>query len=487
MSQQIHLNDILLLNRGRTQYEGIEQLAEDILATGLIEPLVLTKTTPEDFPDLDSSCDGPVPEHKLVAGGRRLTALRLLHTQKLIEPYVFHGTTCEPQRPGYILNGELTPFKQLLVEIAENQNRHNLPWQDELALIVRAYWVAFNKRMADGKDTLMRNIGHMLGVGYHNLQAALVVHDEVKRDPERFKTCSNIRAAYAQLLSEQSNAIAKLANEAKGGEPSAQPAVATTTAGTEKGPDEVQSLVRPTIPLTSRFLLTDGINFLDQCKRNGVQFDHIITDPDYAVAVEQLESNSDAQAKGVAQESVDDSLADLESFLELSFSCVRPGGFLIFWYDLDHHEKLQAWAKSAGWLVQRWPITWHVIDRRSNASPSTNFPKNEEWAMVCRKPSACLQKVQMTSVISLPIGNTTKQFGHPFAKPEALWSFLYSAVTIPGQQVLDPFMGSGSAPCSAAAFGLEPFGCEVKEDHFANAMVNLRRTYEKLNPNSLFE
>lgn len=486
MSQTIDFHSITLGDRGRKTYAGIERLADGIKDVGLIQPLVLTPLSLADF-DLDSSCETfDLPHYLLIAGGRRYHALKHLIETEGLPPVLYHATTCDKERPGYIFKGELSPIQRLLAELSENQDRHDLPWQEELALIVKAYWVSYHAKAADGEVCLMRNMGHMLGVGYHKLQAALAVHDAVKTSPERFASCTGIRAAYTQLLQEQSNFVAKLANETKGGEPSATTGPTITVSGTDNGPDAVQPSVRPTFNLASRFLHKDGINFLHECVKAGRTFDHIITDPDYAVAVEQLEANSDNQGKGVAQTSIEDSLSDLEAFIEVSFKVVAPSGFLVFFYDLDHHEKLQGWASAAGWNVQRWPVIWHKVDYRSNAAPSHNFCKNIEYAMVCRKPGAVLQKVQMSSVIAVSAGTTAKQFGHPFAKPEALWHALYGAVAIRGQSVLDPFMGSGSGSCSALTFGLEPVGCELTEDHHANALVNLKRTYSKLHPDCIF-
>jgi len=203
-------------------------------------------------------------------------------------------------------------------------------------------------------------------------------------------------------------------------------------------------------------------------------FDHIICDPDFAVDVERLEANSTNAAIGVAQNSVFHSLVELQSFISHAADCVR--NYLIFWYDLDHHEKLQLWATRAGFLVQRWPITWFKPDHQSNAAPQHNFTKNVEWAMVCRKPSATLATAPPSSVITLPKGNTANAFGHPFAKPPELWQRIFSAVCTPGQSVFDPFMGSGSTGKAAIREGFRFIGIEREAEYIA--IANARISHE---------
>jgi hypothetical protein len=479
MQEQIDFHSISLGDRGRTKYEGVEELADDIEAVGLIQPLVL-----QAWYNVDDLND---VKYLLNVGGRRYHALKLLIEQGRLPSTLYHATTCEPLRPGYILKGEATPLQNLLTEISENLRRHNLSWQDECRLLVKAYWVAKLEGSRNGEDILMRDFGHTLGCGYAKLQAAEVVIDELNKNPKRFESCDSIRAAYSLLLKENANFIAKLASEKILAKSNGGDAIATGAADSTKlpsdpteGPSLVQSVSRPTVPFSEQFACCNGLTHLHLMIGRGLTVDHIITDPDYAVPVERLEAGSNDPAAGVAQDSIEASLKDLHSFLNHSYYVVKPSGFLIFFYDLDHHEKLQVWATGAGWLVQRWPLIWHKTDYRSNAAPSHNFCKNIEYAMVCRKPAATLAKVQMSSVISLPTGDAPKVFNHPFAKPEALWHRLYDAVAIKGQSVLDPFMGSATGPCAAATFGLQPFGTELKEEHFANAVVNLKRTYNKL-------
>jgi DNA modification methylase len=456
--------------RGRTTYNRIEELAQSIEDNGLIQPLVLVPL------ELYHDKLGPIVAYGLDAGGRRYQALKFLKTKEL-----YHAATSEPGRPGYVLKGEdqATPMKRLFTEIAENLDRDDLDWRDEMNLLTKAWRLTSAEKYAAGESILMRDFGAMLGVGYSNLQAAVAIHDDVVANPTRYKDCTGLRAAYSLLLKVNADELNRLAAaKSLGGEtmvrvkPPSDNASGVVSAQDEPEPERII-----TIPLTESFKNQSGLVYL-KYERNE-WCDHIITDPDYGVSIERLQANMSGAAAGVYQGSVEQSVAEAKDFIALAWKALRPQGFLVFWYDLDHHEKYQQIATSVGFAVQRWPLIWHKTDFRSNAAPAHNFCKNIEYAMVCRKPSAVLARAQMSSVYACSSGDVVKDFGHPFAKPVELWTWIYAAICIKGQVIEDPFVGSGSSSVAAMKWGLRPVGQEINPDHYSSLILNLQKAYRK--------
>lgn len=459
----IQIANIQMAERGRTVYSGIEELAQSIEDNGLIQPIVVEQLN-------DSFV--------LVAGGRRLTALKSLGVTEL-----HHGISAEPGRYGFVLKSEssefTSDFSRLMAEIAENLDRHNLDWKDETRLHVRAYYLAKKEASLRGESLIMRDFGSTLGVGYSDLQAAVAIVDDLDANPERYKDCVSVRGAYAVLLKETANEVNKLAAaKSLSSSPlySAQDAPSLSEVKVITGDEPIESTTE--IPLSRSFFNTDGIEFLNSLPP--ATLDHVICDPDYAVEVDVLNSNMSNAASGVIQDSVEDSLIDLKNLCSAAFHATRPGAFLIMFYDLDHHEKLQSYAKLAGWLVQRWPLIWEKSDYRSNGAPQANFCKNIEYAMVCRKPGATLTAPQMSSIHRCGNERVVKELSHPFAKPYALWHWLFQAICIKGQLVCDPFCGSGSMPIAAAQWGLRPIGCEKNPTHYNTLIGNLQTSYRKM-------
>lgn len=462
-------------DRVRKTYNGIEELVIGIETVGLICPLILTPT--------------PDGRYAINDGGRRFTALSALGVTEL-----YHGSSCVPGRPGFILKGETgDALMDLLTEISANHDRQDIPWQEELPAIVKAYRLVQKQHHARGEEITLRAFGDMLGVTYHDLQSAVKIWDAFQERPEAFAECSTVRQAMAKLLREAATAsatvhvktlaeTAQLPPVAVPGGP-AQPKVEVlykkaTVTEPGAGPESI-------IPLSQMFKNVNSLDFMDQMPDGCVN--HIVTDPDYAISVEALSANSSNAHLGVIQDSVEQSLADLQRFIASAFRIVDNHGFLVFFMDLEHWEKLRDHASSVGWLVQRWPFIWRKADFRSNAAPSHNLCKNFEPAMFCRKPGAVLSEAQNTSIFECPSGNTTRRFNHPFAKPIPVWRFIYKAISVKGQRVYDPFLGSASASVAAMEHGLQPIGTELNPDHYSNALVNLQLAYtDRLGSNLKF-
>lgn len=465
----IPFSSIDLGDRGRTEYSGIEELAESISHNGLIQPIVLTPIGDYTY----------APSFQLLAGGRRYHALRFLGVTEL-----HHGVSSEPGRYGYVLKGEQgNELSNLLTEIAENCDRVDVPWQDEVRMIVKAARLLRKDTYDKGREIIMRDMGSILGVSYHDLRCAEALHDDLIANPQDYAGCPSIRYAYTVLLKKSEKAVKqRLVEKTMGvrvqdGPRPVENVLSDGQAMLDSLPDLVPTTV---VPLSQRFTHEDGIQKMLETKLGSPFCDHIICDPDFAVSKKRLEAGAVASSAGVAQDNVEESLIDLQTFIELSFYAIKPNGFLVFFYDLDHHEKLQSWCEAAGFAVQRWPFIWHKTDYRSNASPQSNMTKCFEYAMVCRKPGAVLAVSPVMSLFACPSVSATKEFGHPFAKPREVWKYLYNAVCIKGQTVFDPFVGSGSAALSAIEWGLNPIGCEIQEQHYNTLILNLQREYKKL-------
>src|SRR6266496_1791778 len=273
-------------DRGRTEYSRVEELSQSIHDNGLIQPVVLVPL--EGILVNENGEVVQIPGARkfgLDAGGRRLRALRMLGHKKL-----YHATTSDPERPGFVLKGEdqATPLKRLFTEIAENLDREDLPWRDEMALLTKAYRLAESDANAQGKHILMRDFGAMLGVGYHDLQAAVIIHDDVVLYPERYKDCPGIRAAYSIKLKHEADELTKIGAIKSIQFAPLKTAIAQVVVQEESVvPAQDEPKREITIPLTSSFFNQDSLLFMKGLPNES--FDHIITDPDYGISIERLE------------------------------------------------------------------------------------------------------------------------------------------------------------------------------------------------------
>lgn len=479
--ETIPFSSVILGDRARSTYTGIEQLAQLIEDNGLVQPIVLVPMG--EYTGHDEGTGEPYAPQMvfgLDAGGRRYHALKLLLSESRWDGILHHAVTSEPGRPGYLLKGEAfsTPLQRLMTELAENLGREDMDWRDEVKLVVKAWRLAKLDANRNREKILMADFGIMIGTDYQHLRCAEAIHDDLILNPQRYKDVTGIRGAYTKIFKAGEAALTEVL-VAKERVQNLHRLVDTpppVQIQVESEPEDEPPPVN--IPLSSAFLNCNSLEYMASLP--GPTFDHIVTDPDYGVSVDRLNSNMDNAQAGVVQSSITDSLSDLRTFIGQSFRTLKDQGFLVFWYDLDHHEKLQSHATACGFRVQRWPLIWRKTGFCSNADPGHNFPKDMEYAMVCRKPNAVLAQVQKTSIFDCLPGTTTKDFNHPFAKPIDVWKWIFSAISIPGQVVYDPFLGSGSSSVAATLWGLKAVGSELDSVHYNNALMNLQGAFKKL-------
>lgn len=65
--------------------------------------------------------------------------------------------------------------------------------------------------------------------------------------------------------------------------------------------------------------------------------------------------------------------------------------------------------------------------------------------------------------------------GHPCPKPLGQWKMLLKRCSLPGETVLDPFMGSGTTLRAAKDLQLRAIGIEIEEKYCAIAVQRLRQ------------
>lgn len=506
MSFSIPFTDVIVENRIRDgkKYGDITSLRESLAAVGSIHPIVLSKRS-----------DG---KYDLVAGGRRHLAMTQLNTMEL-----WHASTLDPTKLGFVFAEEVPADIRKEAELDENLHRLNMDWIDTCLAIADLHEMKKSKNTKWG----FRQTAEILGKGYNRTSAnyAVLLAKRLRDGDKEIAACSNMSEAVAVLLKrKEEEALAKLAsrvevkNKVAGvGMPAPQglesfldrinmtlqPKAPTQIMSKPVGLDEAMAVLDsppPTssvpatgeqpapvlpstppveIPLSVMFQCGDSLHgesaVLPQLRE--ASFDHIVTDIPYGIDMDNLKS-----LRGIEdvkdEHEVDVNIDQMKPFLEQAFRLIKPKGFCVFFYDLDHHEKLQRWAEEVGFGVQRWPLIWHKLHNCKNEAAAFNTTKNFEVAMVLRKDGqTVLRSPQLSSVKSCDGSHERRLYHNPFAKPYDLWKWIYDMIAFPGQTVLDPFCGEMSACRAAANCGLIPFGIEVNENHFRRGLQHMQEAY----------
>lgn len=464
-------------SRIRTDYGDVDGLADSIRENGLIHPVVVDLT------------------HKLIAGGRRFHAMRDILKWTEI-PVTFMEVMDEAQLA--------------LLEAEENVKRKDMTWQERVNSIRLVHNKQALSAALNGSKWTQTMTGQELGISQANVSYILQIADLLAAKDIEIDKCSSVWDAIKLLLKRlEEKAMAVVASQTIGRPVmTTQDILAVDTSdlfATATPPSLTGPIVglagRPApemptgapavpeviVPLSKMLILADSIEWMRAQPADS--FDHIVSDPPYAIEMSNLQQGSGMMdVSSVAAEHDVEQNQDLLLYLcKESYRVVRDKGFVVLWCDISQWELLYLGLTTVGFAVQRWPLIWIKTTPCKNEAAQYNFTKNIEIAIVARKGNATLITPQSSCYWQGGDAGEVVTFGHPFAKPIKLWQWLYNAVAIRGQRVLDPFAGSGTSVVAALGLGLQPTGIECRAEHHSKLIVNVANQYRQMLPNVRFE
>lgn len=477
--------------RARRDYGDLTGLKDSILRLGSIHPIVLSRRADGEF--------------DLVAGGRRFRSFKELGAKVLT-----HRSILVPGEFGFLFRDEIPEDQLREAELDENLYRLKPKWQEDVALVADVH--ALKRKIHGTGKWGLQQTSELLGASYGTANVSYCVRlaKLIAKGDKAILECATMTDAIAVMvkraedsaLSEMQRRVSSKVSPLLGGNGSNVLETFTPLDLTEKPkstPSETAQLnsllnliskpkpspatpVAPpspsapiTIPLSSMFRHGDMRDILPTLPDES--FDHIVTDIPYGIDMDNLSAKQVTDVRETHD--VEENLSLMPVFLSQAFRIIKPGGFCVFFYDLDHHEKLQTWARDFGFKVQRWPLIWYKTHQCQNNAAQYNFTKNFEVAMVLRKDSnTVLRKVATSSIWMGDGAAERKLYNNPFAKPFALWKeLIFDNIAFPKQTVLDPFWGEGSSSRAAANCGLIPYGIEISEQHYNRGIEHMRGVY----------
>lgn len=472
----IPTSQIIEGERVRSDYGDLDSLADSIRNEGLIHPVVI---------DLS---------YRLVAGGRRFRAMRdILHLTEIEINFIEVADDAVLRR----------------LEAEENVRRKDMTWQEQIRSIKMVHQHQALQSALKGQGWTQSMTGKLLGKSQANVSYALQIASLLDAGDKDVDACSGLTDAIKLLIKRaEDTALAHLATSSVSGvstnpiQPTAQ-AVADILAagdadifspavGLASRPNDVElptgSAPAPEIVIPLSSMLFKG-SCLDWMKGQPADsIDHVITDPPYAIEMTNLQqANTGMDVSSTAAEHDVADNETLHSHMIPEFHRImKPGGFCILWADAMQWQRQYDLLTAAGFKVQRWPLIWAKTHPCLNQAAQYNFTKTYEIALVARKGNATLITPQSSSIWQGSGASEKDLFGHPFAKPTNLWKWLFGAVAIRGQRILDPFAGSGSSTVSAIQVGLAPIAIELNEAHYNRLVHNVTQVYRAMHPNVRF-
>lgn len=212
---------------------------------------------------------------------------------------------------------------------------------------------------------------------------------------------------------------------------------------------EVTSSLPPTVKLYHG-------DFREQCQQipdNSIDF--ILTDPPY----------------------IGDAVSLWEPLAEMAARVLKPGGYL---FAYSGQMFLIEVANQLGrHLTYQWAA---AVQHKQGFTRIWKHDLLNAWKPILiyskGKPGQTLHG--MVDLIGLGQGD---KVAHEWAQPEAEAAYYIKYVTLPGQTVLDPFMGSGSVITAAHKQNRCAIGCEIDEQHYRTVRSKLEQSVSSADNN----
>ena len=401
----------------------LNDLAQSIASSkGLLHPLVLRNASPI-----------------LVAGERRLRALRLLFDRNL--SYQFDGSRVPVGYVPVVRLNELSPLDLEEAELEENVVRTDLSFAELASAYKRLHDLRTAQANERGdthslRDTAREILGNDDAVGYtaQQIRDHILLADHL--DDSDIASASNVREAMKILRK-------------------------------KKESEQYVQLAESATPTNSLHTLLRG-----DCREHlrslpAETFSCIISDPPYGIDANKF--GDQASNKHTYLDRVEDAEWSYSLLATVGFRVAARQCHLYAFCDIRRFHDLEIDFTLAGWRVWPTPLIWH---KQGGMLPDPDHAPRRTYEAILYAIKG-EKKVQFVAgdVISIPAPSQPRRAAE---KPSALYYELLRRSVLPGDSVLDPFAGTGPIfeaatrlRCRATGIELDPTAIGIALERMA--------------------
>jgi ParB/RepB/Spo0J family partition protein len=442
--EKIKADKIEIPERFRKDYGDIGELAEDIRTNGLICPIavmehLLTRA------DVGGEKAGSITGYRLLAGGRRLQAVKLLGWKEI---------------PCNVYDHELSDLELRMIELAENIMRKELSFIEEVNL----------KREIHRLQQQLLGPGKVYSAGGHTLKdtAALLgkksagsllmdiqLADAMEKFPELDWDKCKTKAEARKLVGHMEEVfirseLAKRAEQVLG----------------PKSKKQADSFV--------------VMDFFEHVKRLPSEaFDLVEIDPPFGIDLPDIKltkgaksgeaaGNKFAISYGSSYNEIPSSEyeAFLKEVLPQIYRVMSERSWLIFWFGPDPwFETVYRCITSVGLGTRRLCGIWAKPTGQVH-NPDIHLANAYEMFFYARKGSAIInpKKQGRSNIFNFAPVHPSKKV-HPTEKPVELYEELFATFGWEGARIYVPFCGSGNALRAAHNLNMHSIGCDLGKEY----------------------
>ena len=411
--------------RQRRELTGLEELAESIRKSGLINPPVVDEN------------------NVLVAGERRLTACRDIL-----------GWTSIPVQ----FTRDCSPDQLHLIELEENVRRVDLSWQDQCHAVAEYHnlcasmtegWTA--RATAKGLGIKESEVSDRRAVA-----SALDSGMKLVVEADRYSTARGIvKRNVARKVSSASDQLESM----MGGQPAA-PTIQYSGDPSEYALPEAEALPAAAVP----FRHCDFADFAASYR--GPAFNFLHCDFPYGISM-QSSAASAASSYGSYDDDEDVYWNLLSVLAEAMPDLVADSAHMMFWFSMDFYSETRERLQAMGWVVNPFPLIWHKTDNSGIMPDPKRGPRRiYETAFLCSRG----ERFVAQPVANVYGGPNTKTI-HMSEKPQAMLAHFFRMFVDESTIMLDPTMGSGNAVVAAQLAGAHSALGLERDETFYDAAV----------------
>lgn len=417
-------------NRQRRLFDPdkLHEFADGIKTRGLLHPIILRVVAGEFY---------------LVAGERRLRACNDI--AGLGGVFKHDGAPVPPGMIPYTLFDDLDPLAAEEAELEENTHRQDLTWQERAAAHSRldALRAAQAAARGEARPTVTQLAEEVRGSGEG------INRETTRRELIVAKHLHNPAVAAAKNVDE----AFKLLKRAEASERN----------------KELGEKVGRTFTADAHTLV-NGDSLAWMTSAAAEQFDVILTDPPYGMGADEF-GDSGGLAAGAHgyKDTFETWQVIIDQFAGLSFQLAKPQAHLYVFLDIANFDMAKDYFAAAGWQVFRTPLIWYK--RTGMRAPWPEWGPQRKYETILYAIKGKRPTLKMAGdVLDFP---PDANLGHAAQKPVALFQELLSRSILPGQSVLDPFMGTGPILAAAHALKCRATGIELDQASYGIAVKRL--------------
>lgn len=409
--------------RFREEYGDITALSETIRDKGVIQPI----TVRHDGDDW----------YYLKAGGRRLAAAKEA------------GYTQIPAIIRIVDADDDAEIDDREVELIENIFRKDMTWNEQALLTKEIQDVYIKKH----RDWSQAKLARLLNKGTADVSRNMQLAAALEVMPELAKVAKTQDEAFKMLKKLEEGAIVQELRQRQ------QVAMA-------KGHRDMLQIA------DCNYIIGDTFEGLAELRTDGL-IHCIECDPPYAVDLNELKDNNEQHTETyneVKREAYPDFLHKLCGEL---YRVAAKHSWLIFWFGPTHFTLVKASLLEAGWAVDDIPAIWHRVGSSGQTrQPNINLGRAYEPFFVCRKGQPTLAKAGRSNVFAYEPVPSQKKF-HATQRPLPLIQEILETFTFTGQNVLIPFLGSGTTLRAVYNLGLTGWGFDNDKQYKDRFMIDV--------------